>query len=51
MLNCAERGFMLIKIRDEMNMTIDSYQELYESVVAHGIRKVLLASIFYIDHD
>lgn len=36
---------MLIKIRDEINMTIGSYQELFESIIAHGIRKALLASI------
>jgi len=43
-LNCAERGFMLIKIRDDMNNTIDSNQKLFESVMAHGIRKALMAS-------
>ncbi|XP_022170407.1 33 kDa inner dynein arm light chain, axonemal-like [Myzus persicae] len=40
-LNCTERGFMLIQIRDEIQMTIDAYKELYESVLANGIRKLL----------
>ncbi|XP_050426716.1 axonemal dynein light intermediate polypeptide 1-like [Adelges cooleyi] len=42
-MNCAERGLMLINIRDEINMTIDAYQELYESSIAFGIRKALLS--------
>jgi len=45
-LNCTERGYMLIKIRDEINLTIYCYQELFESIIAHGIRKALLASAF-----
>lgn len=45
-LNCTERGQMLIQIRDEIKTTIDAYQELFESVMANGIRKALLASIF-----
>ncbi|XP_060856308.1 33 kDa inner dynein arm light chain, axonemal-like [Metopolophium dirhodum] len=44
-LNCTERGFMLIRIRDELQMTIDGYKEVYESALAHGIRKSLQASI------
>ncbi|KAE9542374.1 hypothetical protein AGLY_003501, partial [Aphis glycines] len=30
-LNCTERGHMLIQIRNEIQMTIDAYKELYES--------------------
>lgn len=45
-LHCAERGYILIRIRDEMKMTVKAYQELYESVIANWIRKTLLASIF-----
>lgn len=43
-LNCAERGHVLLMIRDEINMTVESYRGLYESVIGHGIRKVLLVS-------
>ena len=30
-INCAERGLLLLRIRDEMRMTIQAYQTLYES--------------------
>ncbi|XP_060842382.1 33 kDa inner dynein arm light chain, axonemal-like [Rhopalosiphum padi] len=40
-LNCTERGYMLIRIRDELQMTINGYKEVYESALAHGIRKSL----------
>ncbi|VVC41925.1 Axonemal dynein light chain [Cinara cedri] len=43
-LNCAERGYMLIMIRDEIKMNIESYKMLYESRTAYGIRKTLLAT-------
>jgi len=36
---------MLIQIREEIQMTINAYKELYESVLANGIRKLLRASI------
>lgn len=47
-LHCAEQGYMLIQIRDEINMTIDAYQGLYESTIAYGIRKKLLVSSFFL---
>ncbi|KAF0747984.1 33 kDa inner dynein arm light chain, axonemal-like [Aphis craccivora] len=37
---------MLIQIRNEIQMTIDAYKELYESVLANGIRKLLRASVY-----
>uniref|UniRef100_A0A1A7WDT8 Axonemal dynein light intermediate polypeptide 1 n=1 Tax=Iconisemion striatum TaxID=60296 RepID=A0A1A7WDT8_9TELE len=40
-INCAERGLLLSRVRDEINMTIAAYQTLYESSVAVGIRKDL----------
>lgn len=42
-INCAERGLLLLRVRDEIRMTIQSYQTLYESSVAHGLRKALSA--------
>ncbi|KAH0577847.1 Axonemal dynein ligt chain [Spironucleus salmonicida] len=42
-VNCIERGVLLTRVRDEMRMTIAAYQTLYESAVAFGIRKTLLA--------
>eukprot|EP00899_Mesostigma_viride_P009716 jgi/Mesvir1/18746/Mv01254-RA.1 len=40
-VNCAERGLLLLRVRDEMRMTIAAYQTLYESSIAFGMRKAL----------
>ncbi|DBA84638.1 hypothetical protein WJX77_000630 [Trebouxia sp. C0004] len=40
-INCAERGLLLLRVRDEMHMTIAAYQTLYESSIAFGMRKAL----------
>jgi len=40
---CAERGLLLLRVRDELKMTICSYQGLYESSIAFGMRKALMA--------
>ena len=40
---CNERGLLLLRIRDEMRSTAIAYEKLYESNVAHGIRKALIA--------
>lgn len=40
-INCAERGLLLLQVRDENRMTIAAYQTLYESSVAFGMRKAL----------
>uniref|UniRef100_UPI0037E8475D axonemal dynein light intermediate polypeptide 1 n=1 Tax=Semicossyphus pulcher TaxID=241346 RepID=UPI0037E8475D len=42
-INCAERGMLLLRVRNEIRMTIDAYQTLYESSVAFGMRKALQA--------
>jgi hypothetical protein len=42
-VNCAERGLLLLRVRDEIRMTIAAYQTLYESSIAFGMRKALLA--------
>jgi dynein light intermediate chain len=42
-INCAERGLLLLRVRDELHMTIAAYQTLYESSIAFGMRKALLA--------
>jgi dynein light intermediate chain len=42
-INCAERGLLLLRVRDEMRMTISAYESLYESSIAYGIRKALMA--------
>lgn len=40
---CAERGLLLLRVRDEISMTIAAYQSLYESSIAFGMRKALQA--------
>lgn len=40
---CAERGLLLLRVRDEVRMTICAYQSLYESSIAFGMRKALQA--------
>ena len=42
-INCAERGLLLLRVRDEIRMTVSAYQTLYESSIAFGIRKALVA--------
>ena len=42
-INCAERGFLLVRVRDEIKMTIQAYQTLYESSISYGMRKALMA--------
>ena len=40
-INCAERGLLLLRVRDEIRMTVAAFQTLYESSVAFGMRKAL----------
>ncbi len=42
-INCAERGLLLLRVRDEIRMTLAAYQALYESSTAYGMRKALMA--------
>lgn len=42
-LGCVERGRLLLRVRDEVRMTTSAYQALYESSVAFGMRKALMA--------
>lgn len=42
-INCAERGLLLLRVRDEARMTVSAYCTLYESSIAYGIRKALMA--------
>ena len=38
-----DRGLLLLRVRDEIKMSIASYQILYESAILYGIRKQLQA--------
>lgn len=40
-LICVERGLMLLRVRDEIQMTIAAYQAFYESSMVFGMRKAL----------
>jgi len=42
-VNSPERGILLLRVRDELRMTISAYQTLYESSVLFGTRKQLEA--------
>ncbi|KAJ9469607.1 33 kDa inner dynein arm light chain [Diplonema papillatum] len=42
-VTCAERGLLLLRVRDEIRMNISSYKKLYESSIAFGMRKALQA--------
>jgi len=44
-INCAERGFLLARVKDEIKMTIQSYQTLFESSIAFGMRKCLQSEL------
>merc|ERR1711937_222579 len=43
-INCAERGLLLLRVRDEINMTLQAYQTIYESSIGFGCRKALMAA-------
>ncbi|KAM4579654.1 axonemal dynein light intermediate polypeptide 1 [Odontesthes bonariensis] len=40
---CAERGLLMLRVRDEIQMTIAAYQTLYESSITFGMRKAMQA--------
>ena len=42
-INCLQRGILLMRIKKEVEMTINSYQSLYESAIAYGIRTALIS--------
>merc|ERR1719410_1746252 len=42
-ISLPERGFLSLRIRDEAKMTIETYQILYQSSLAFGMRKCLSA--------
>lgn len=40
-IDCSARGLLLVRVRDEMRTTINSYQSLYESAITWGMRKAM----------
>ncbi|XP_047454241.1 axonemal dynein light intermediate polypeptide 1-like [Mugil cephalus] len=50
-INCAERGLLLSRVRDEIQMTFAAYQKLYQSGMAFGMRKALQVEQDLIDME
>ena len=40
-----ERGLLLLRVRDEIRMTVDAYKTLYDSSVTFGVRKQMAAEM------
>mmetsp|Transcript_1777 Transcript_1777/g.2458 ORF Transcript_1777/g.2458 Transcript_1777/m.2458 type:complete len:281 (-) Transcript_1777:78-920(-) len=40
-VNCAERGLLLLRVREELRMEMATFQTLYESSIAYGMRSAL----------
>lgn len=40
---CPERGLMLLRVRDELRLTIEAYQTLYHNSIAYGRQKAVQA--------
>jgi dynein light intermediate chain len=38
-IDCAARGLLLVRVRDELRTTIAAYQALYESAITWGMKK------------
>lgn len=48
-IHCNERGLLLLRLRDELKLTVVTYQMLYESSIAFGIRKALTSDSYRTD--
>ncbi|KAG2469082.1 IDLC protein, partial [Polypterus senegalus] len=48
-ITCVERGMLMMRVQDEIEMTIAAYQTLYESGTIYGLRKALQAEQDRID--
>lgn len=44
-LDCPERGLLLMRVRDELKMTISAYLTLYKSATSFGMRKEIEADL------
>ncbi|KAL3674253.1 hypothetical protein V7S43_000210 [Phytophthora oleae] len=40
---CPERGLVLLRVRDELRLTIEAYQTLYHNSIAYGRQKAVQA--------
>lgn len=44
-LDSPERGLLLLRVRDEIRMTMDAYKTLYDSSATFGVRKQVQAEL------
>ena len=44
-VSCAERGYLLLRVRNELHMRVDTYRTLAESSMAYSLRKTLQAEV------
>lgn len=51
LLSCSERGILLVKIRDSMNDTLNTYHKLYQSCIGNTMYTVLAERERCIQHD
>lgn len=42
-LECPERGLLLLRVRDELRLTVEAYQTLYHNSIAYGRTKAVQA--------
>ena len=42
-INCSERGYLLVTVRDEFRMFKNGLKQLYDSSIAYGMKKALKA--------
>ena len=42
-INCLERGILMMLVKQESVMTMNTYKDLYQSSIAYGIRNGLIA--------
>lgn len=50
-IECAERGALLLMVRDQIQMTFGVYQALNEGSMAFGTRKALQAELGKADEE
>lgn len=44
-VECTEMGLLLLRVRDEIQMTLAAYRALSDSSMAFGVRKALQAEL------
>lgn len=42
---CPERGLLLLRVRDELRLTLEAYQTLYHSSISYGRKKAVQAEV------